>query len=76
MVEENGTNIVQMSSQSEEASFRIVVPDFYAIVIASRNKHWLSLVKVDSSNWSIVLFESFNESSHAVIPELNCRGMQ
>lgn len=35
------------------------------------DEQWLRLVKMDTTDWSIVLVESINESTHPVIPELD-----
>jgi len=60
VVEEDGSNIVQMASQGEKASFGVVVPEFNPVVITAGNEHWLSLVEVHASNRTIVFLISVN----------------
>lgn len=61
-----GSDVIQMSQQSEQASSQFVVPNFDFVVIASRNDQWLSAMEVDSSNRSIMFFEFVQTSSHPI----------
>lgn len=74
-MEENGADVVEMAIQREEASPCLVAPDLDLVVVAATHKQRLRLVEVDAANWAIVLFKSINQSSHAVVPELNSRRM-
>jgi len=58
VVEKDGTDVVQVAVQSEQASSSLVRPYFDFVVIAARDKQRLSLVKVYASDRPIVLFES------------------
>ena len=68
MVKEDGSNIIQVTIQGEEAATGLVRPDFDLIIIAARYEQRLSLVKVNASYWTIVFFESIDKRSHAVVP--------
>jgi hypothetical protein len=76
MVEENGAHVVQVTVQGKQTPPSLGAPDFDLVVVASRNKQGLGRVEIDSSNGSVVLFESVNERSHAVIPQLDGRGVK
>ena len=67
-MEKYGTNVIEMSVQGKKASSRLVAPDFDLVVVASRHEDRLCFVKVNSSDRTIVLLETINESSHAIIP--------
>jgi hypothetical protein len=75
MVEEDGSNVIQVSRQGEHASLRVVVPNLDPVVIPARHKHRLGLVEIDPSDWSIMFLVSINESSHSIIPQLYRRRM-
>lgn len=68
MVEEYGSDVIQVAVQSEKTAPGLIGPDLDLVVVASGNEEWLCLMEVDASNRPIVLFESVNEGSHAVIP--------
>lgn len=76
MVEEDGSNVVEMAVQGEQAAPGLVRPDLDFVVITTRNKQGLRLVKVDASNGAIVLFEAIDQSTHTVVPELNRRRVE
>ena len=76
MVEENGSNVVEMAVKGEEASSGLVGPDLDLIIVASRNEERLGLVEIDTSNRSIMFLEAINQGSHTVIPELDSRGVK
>lgn len=76
MVEEHGTNIVKMAIEGEQAAPGLVRPNLDLVIITTGDEERLRLVEVDTSNWSIVLFESINQSSHSIIPKLNGRGVK
>jgi len=46
----------------------LVIPDFDFIVISARYNKRLVKMKVYTTNWPIVFFESFNDCSYSVIP--------
>jgi len=53
VVEEDGPDVVQVTSQSEEAASCLITPHLDLVVVSSRNEHGLGLVEVDASNWAI-----------------------
>ena len=67
-MEENRSDIVQMPGKREETPFCVVIPDLDPIIISTRNKEGLCLVKVDSSDGPIMLLESVNQCAHTVVP--------
>lgn len=76
MVEENGSDVVEMAVEGEKASSSLVGPDLDLVIVASRNEERLGLVEVDTSNRSIVFLEAINQGSHSVIPKLDGRGVK
>jgi hypothetical protein len=68
MMEKHCSDIVQMSIQCEKTPPCLVTPDLDLIVVTSGHEEGLSRVEVNASDRTVVLFESVNESSHAVIP--------
>ena len=60
-----------MPIQCEETTAGLVRPHLNLVVIATRDEEGLSLVKIDTSNGSVVLLESIDQCSHSIIPELN-----
>jgi hypothetical protein len=76
MMEENSSNIVEMAVQCKEASSGLVRPDFNLVIIATGYEEWLSFVKIDAADWSIVFLESIYQCAHPVIPELDCGGVK
>jgi hypothetical protein len=70
-VEKHCAHIIQMTIQCEQASPSLVVPDLNLVIITSGHKQGLGRVEINASDWAIVFFESVNESSHAVVPQLD-----
>ena len=70
-MEKDGSNIIKMSIQCEQTAAGLVRPHLNLVVIAARDEEGLSLVKIDTSNRSVVLLESIDQRSHSIIPELN-----
>jgi hypothetical protein len=75
MMEEHCSNIVQMASESKHAAFRVVIPYFDSVIISTRHKHGLRLMKINTSNWAIMFFISIYQCSHSIIPQLDGRGV-
>ena len=73
MVEEYGSNIIEMAVQREEAASRLVRPDLDLVIVTARNKKGLGFVEVNASDGAIVFFESVNQCSHSVVPKLDGR---
>lgn len=72
-MEEYRSDIIQMAIQCEQASPCLITPHLDLVIITSGHEEGLSRVEVNGSNGAIVLFESIDEGSHAIIPELNSR---
>lgn len=68
VVEEDGSDIIQMPIQREEASSGLRRPHLDFVVVSSGYEERLCLVEVDASDGAIVLFEAVNQGSHAVVP--------
>lgn len=68
VVEEDGANVIEMSIESEEAPSSLVRPDLDFVVVPAGDEQRLSLVEVDSSDRTVVLFEAVYERAHAVVP--------
>jgi hypothetical protein len=60
VVEDNGTDVVQVTIQSKEASPALVGPDLDLVIITSRNEKRLGVMEIDGSNRAIVLFKAVN----------------
>ena len=60
MMEEDGSNIIEMAIEGEEASSGLVRPDFDLVVVTARDEKRLCLVEVDTTNGTIVLLEAIN----------------
>jgi hypothetical protein len=59
-MEEDGSDVVEMAVKGEEASSSLVRPDFDLIVVTARDEKRLCLVKVDTTDRTIVLLEPVN----------------
>ena len=67
-MEENRSDVVEMATESEETPSCLIRPHFDLVIVSTRHKQGLCLVKVNSSDRAIVLFESINECPHTVVP--------
>lgn len=76
MMEENSSNVIKMAVQRKEASSSLVRPDFDLVIIAARYEERLCFVKVDATDWAIVLLKSIYQRAHPIIPELDCGGVK
>lgn len=70
-MEENGSDVVKMAVEGEQAASRLVRPDLDLVIVATRYEQGLCLMKVDSTDWSIVLLESVDQGTHTVVPKLD-----
>lgn len=68
MMEKDRPDIVEVPIEGKEAPSSLIRPDFDLVVVTTRNEEWLSLVKVDPTNRSIVLLESVNQCPHSIVP--------
>jgi hypothetical protein len=75
MVEEDGSDVVEMAAEGEEAAAGLQRPDLDLVIVTAGNEERLGLVEIDASNGTIVLLKSVDEGSHAVVPELNGGGV-
>ena len=48
----------------------LVIPDFYFVVVPSRNKQRLSVMKIYTTNRTLVFLKPFQQGSNAVVPKL------
>ena len=67
-MELNCPDIIQVPQKSKETTAEFVIPDFDFVVITSTDQQGLGHVKIDSTDGSIVLFETINDSAHAIVP--------
>jgi hypothetical protein len=65
-----------MAIQCKQTPPSLVVPDLDLVIITTGDKQGLGRMEIDSSNGAIVFFEAINESSHAVVPKLDSRGVE
>jgi len=71
MVEKGGTDVIQMSQQSEYATLLLIVPHLDLVIVASGHKKGLLVVEADSTYWTIVFIKLIQKCAHAVVPQLN-----
>ena len=62
------SDVVQMSQQREETPTQLVIPDLDLVIITTRYDHGFAGMKIDTTNGTIVLFESINNGPDAIIP--------
>ena len=68
MMKEDRSDVVKVAIEGEKTSPSLVRPYLNFVVVTSRCKQRLSFVEIYASHWTVVLFESVNERSHAIIP--------
>lgn len=71
MMEEYCPDIVQMAIQREQTPPCLITPHLDLVVITTGHEEGLGRVEVNGSNGAIMLFESIDEGTHAVIPQLD-----
>ncbi len=76
MVEEHGPDVVEMTVQGEKTPSSLIRPDLDLVVVAAGGKEGLGFVEVHRTNRTIMFFETIDQSTHTVVPELNGRGME
>lgn len=76
MVEEDGSDIVEVAVQGEQASPGLIRPNLNLVIVTARDEEGLGVVEIDSSDWTVVLFESINQGPHAVVPQLDGGGVE
>eukprot|EP00963_Diacronema_lutheri_P008926 scaffold776_cov347-Pavlova_lutheri.AAC.124 len=70
-MELHGSDVIQVAKQGKQAASKFVVPDFDLIIVSTRHEQRLGSMKVDPPHRAIVLVESIDERSHAVVPQLD-----
>jgi hypothetical protein len=60
-----------MTCQREHALLGLVVPDLDSMVISSTDKHGLCIMKCDTSNWAIVVFELIYKRLSSIIKQID-----
>jgi len=75
-MEEYRPNIVEMAVQGEETPPRLIRPYFDLVVVSSGDEQWLCLMKVNTSDRTIMLFKSVDQRAHTIVPKLNRRGVE
>lgn len=75
-VELHRAYVVHMPLQSEHALLHLVVPELDQMVVASRDKHRLSLVEINASHRPIVVLELVEEALCPVIKQVNASIVQ
>jgi len=76
VVEEDRPHIVQMAIERKQTPPCLVRPDLDLVVVPTRDKEGLRFVEVNASYWAVVLFEAIDQCAHAVVPQLNCGGVE
>ena len=76
MMEKNRPHIVKMTIERKETSSGLIRPDLYFVIIPARDKQRLCFMEIDTTYWTIMLFESIDQSSHPIVPQLNRRRVQ
>lgn len=75
-MKEDRTDIVQVPIEREDTASSLVRPDLDLVIISPRYEERLCLVEVNAPDRAIMLFESVNQGAHAVIPQLDRRGVE
>lgn len=70
-MEKDGSDVVEMSIECEEAPPGLVRPHLDLVVVTTGNEEGLGLVEVDAADRPIVFFESINQCAHTVVPKLD-----
>lgn len=70
MMEERGSNIIQMSVKSKQALSLFVIPNLDFVIISARDEQGLILMKINTTNGTLVFFEFINKSTGSVIPKI------
>jgi hypothetical protein len=76
VVEEDSSNVIEMAGEGKKATLGVVIPNFDTVIITTRHKHGLCLVKVYTTDWSIVFFKSVQQGSHSIVPHLDCAAVE
>jgi hypothetical protein len=66
----DGTNVIEMSQQSKEASAQLVVPNFDLVIVSSADNERLVQVKIHSTDRTVVLFKAINHCAYTIVPTI------
>lgn len=58
VVEEDGADVVEMAIQGEQTPPGLIGPDLDLVIITARDEEGLGLMKVDTPDRAVVLFEA------------------
>ena len=64
----DGSDVVQVPQQGEQATAEFVIPNFDFVVIAAGDDQWFEEVEVDTADGSVVFFEAVDYGAYAVVP--------
>mmetsp|Transcript_11249 Transcript_11249/g.32344 ORF Transcript_11249/g.32344 Transcript_11249/m.32344 type:complete len:424 (-) Transcript_11249:228-1499(-) len=67
-MELDGADVIQVAQQCEEAASELVIPDLDLVVITSGHDERLLQVEIHTAHGTIVLLETIDDGSDAVIP--------
>ena len=68
MVEEDRSDIIQMPIERKKTSPGLIRPHLDLVVVTSGDEEWLCLMKINATNWPIMLLEPIDQRAHAVVP--------
>jgi hypothetical protein len=60
MMEEDGSDVIEMTVKGEKAAPGLIRPDLDLVIVTARDEKRLCLVEVDTTDRTIVLFETIN----------------
>jgi hypothetical protein len=67
----HSADIVQVPQEGKETTTSLEIPNLDLVIITTRAKKWLTLMKVDTSYWAFVFLISIQKSPNAKVPKLN-----
>jgi hypothetical protein len=71
MMEEDSSDVVQVAGQCKHTLSGLSGPNLDGVVITTRDKDWLSRMESDTSDRTVVIFKTIDQSTHTIIPQLN-----
>lgn len=75
-MEEHRTDVIQVPIEREDTASSLVRPDFDLVIVSTGYEERLRLVEINAADRAIVLFEPVDQGAHAVIPQLDRRGVE
>jgi hypothetical protein len=67
----HGADIIQVTEKGEETATEFVIPHFNFVVVTAGNDEGLEEMEINTADWTVMLFESIDYCSHAVIPSID-----